>query len=452
MKSINPSNGSLIAEYTPHTEEEIDTILCHVDRAQRAHATTTFSERSKRMFAVAELLLERRDRYASLLTAEMGKTITQARAEIEKCAWVCRYFAENAEAFLADHPMPSDASESYVSFEPLGVVCAVMPWNYPFWQVLRFAAPSLMAGNGAVLKHASNVSGAALALEELMRDGGFTENLFRTLLIPGSRVERVIADPRVAAVTLTGSGPSGRAVAAAAGTALKPCVMELGGSDPYIVLEDCNLPSCVETSVRARMQNTGQSCIAAKRFVVVEAVLEQFTELHLERVRSLVIGDPADEETEVGPLAREDLLEELHDQVQRSVDAGASLLRGGHRIDRPGVFYEPTVLSNVGPGMPAFEEETFGPVSAIVPVSSEDEAIDRANASRFGLGASIWTLDLLKAKRMMRRLDSGAVFINGMVKSDPRLPFGGVKESGFGRELSIYGIREFVNKKTVWVS
>lgn len=451
MKSINPATNVPIRDYSEHTDEEVDQILGAAAEAQRRHAQSTFQERSKHLYRAAEILLDRRDEYASLLTQEMGKVIAQARAEVEKCAWVCRYFAENAEAFLADETMESDASDSFVTFEPLGVVLAVMPWNYPFWQVLRFAAPAVMAGNGAVLKHASNVSGAALALESLFRDAGFHQDLFRTVLIPGSRVERVIADRRVAAVTLTGSGPAGRSVASAAGRALKPCVMELGGSDPFIVLDDCNLPSCVETSVLARMQNTGQSCIAAKRFIVVESVLEQFSRLHVDRVETLRVGDPMDPETEIGPLARRDLVDELHDQVERSVAAGARVLTGGHRIDGAGAFYAPTVLTDVAPGMAAFDEETFGPVSAIVPAGSEEEAVALANQSVFGLGASLWTLDLLRAKRLMRRIQAGAVFVNGMTKSDPRLPFGGIKESGYGRELSIYGIREFVNKKTVWI-
>ena len=452
MKSINPATNVPIREYSEHTDEEVDQILGTAAEAQRTHAQSTFQERSKHLYRVAEILLDRRDEYATLMSREMGKVIAQARAEVEKCAWVCRYFAEHAEAFLADETMVSDASDSFVTFEPLGVVLAVMPWNYPFWQVLRFAAPAVMAGNGAVLKHASNVSGAALALESLFRDAGFHHDLFRTLLIPGSRVQHVIADRRVAAVTLTGSGPAGRSVASAAGRALKPCVMELGGSDPFIVLDDCNLPSCVETSVLARMQNTGQSCIAAKRFIVVESVLEQFSRLHVDRVEALRVGDPMDTETEIGPLARRDLVDELHDQVERSVAAGARVLTGGHRIDGAGAFYAPTVLADVAPGMVAFEEETFGPVSAIIPAGSEEEAVELANQSVFGLGASLWTLDLLRAKRLMRRIQAGAVFVNGMTKSDPRLPFGGIKESGHGRELSIYGIREFVNKKTVWIA
>lgn len=452
MRSINPRNLEVISEYSPHTDRQVDDILSRVDNAARRWRETAFEERSKLTYRAADILLERKEEYAGLMTSEMGKPLVQARAEVEKCAWVCRYFAEHAQRFLANEPMESDAGDSYVSFEPLGVVLAVMPWNFPFWQVLRFAAPAIMAGNGGVLKHASNVTGAALALEGLFRDAGFDEDLFRALLLPGSRVQGVIEDRRIAAVTLTGSGPAGRAVAAAAGRALKPSVLELGGSDPFIVLSDCNLPSCVETSVTARMQNNGQSCIAAKRFIVVRDILEQFTRLHVERVRSLVVGDPRDERTEVGPLAREDLLEELDDQVHRSLDAGARLLCGGRRIDREGAFYEPTVLSDVRPGMAAFDEETFGPVSSIVPVDSEEEAIGTANSSAFGLGASLWTLDMLKARTLARRIEAGAVFVNGMTKSDPRLPFGGIKESGYGRELSVFGIREFVNKKTVWIA
>jgi succinate-semialdehyde dehydrogenase/glutarate-semialdehyde dehydrogenase len=451
MKSINPATLEVLAEYPSYTDAELEDILTGSHRAAVAHARTPFESRSRLMHRVAEILLDRRDEYAGLLTSEMGKPIVQARSEIEKCAWVCRYFADHAEEFLADEKLESDASDSFVSFEPLGVVLAVMPWNYPFWQVLRFAAPAVMAGNGALLKHASNVSGCALALEDLFRRAGFDEDLFRTVLVEGSRAEALVGDRRIAAVTLTGSGPAGRAVAAAAGRALKPSVMELGGSDPYIVLEDSNLPACVETSVTARMQNTGQSCIAAKRFIVVEPVVDQFTQLHVDRVRSLTVGDPMSEDTDIGPLARADLVDELDAQVRHSVDAGAKLLCGGKRVEGPGVYYEPTVLTDVRKGMPAFDEETFGPVSAIVSVASEEEAIAVANDSFFGLGAAIWTLDLLKARRMAHSIAAGAVFINGMTKSDPRLPFGGIKGSGYGRELSAFGIREFVNKKTVWI-
>jgi len=365
---------------------------------------------------------------------------------------VCDYYADNAEKFLADEIIETDAGKSFVAFEPIGVVLAVMPWNFPFWQVFRFAAPALMAGNAGILKHASNVPGSALAIEEVFRTAGFPENIFRTLVIPSRAVEDVIKDPRVQAVTLTGSEPAGMAVAATAGHELKKTVLELGGSDPFIVLEDADLPACVNTSVNARMINAGQSCIAAKRFIVVESRVREFEEQQAAIMEAMKMGDPLDETTQVGPLARPDLLDELDEQVQKSIAMGARLLTGGKKADLPGAYYEPTVLTDVKKGMPVYEQETFGPVSAVIPVKDEEEAIAVANDSEFGLGGSVWSRDLKRAEKVARQIYTGAVFVNGMTKSDPRLPFGGVKKSGYGRELSHYGIREFVNIKTIWIA
>jgi succinate-semialdehyde dehydrogenase/glutarate-semialdehyde dehydrogenase len=370
---------------------------------------------------------------------------------VEKCAWVCEYYAENAGLFLKDEIIESDANKSYVAFEPLGVILAVMPWNFPFWQVFRFAAPALMAGNVGILKHASNVPGCALAIEKVFRDAGLPENLFSTLMIPANKVEDVIANEYVKAVTLTGSESAGSAVASTAGKYLKKSVLELGGSDPYIVLEDADLPKCSKVSVQSRMLNVGQSCIAAKRFIVVKSVLDEFEKLHTSHVKNLKVGDPLSEETDIGPLARGEYVEELHRQVRESINLGARLLCGGSKIEGPGAFYEPTVLTNVKAGMAVYEEETFGPVSAIIPVEDEKEAIKVANDTEFGLGGSIWSRDIKNAENLARQVNTGGMFINGMTKSDPRLPFGGIKRSGYGRELSHYGIKEFVNIKTIWI-
>jgi succinate-semialdehyde dehydrogenase/glutarate-semialdehyde dehydrogenase len=371
---------------------------------------------------------------------------------VEKCAWVCTYYADNAASFLEDEKIDTDASTSFVAFQPLGVVLAVMPWNFPFWQVFRFVAPGLMAGNGAVLKHASNVPGSALAIEEVLRSAGFPEHLFRTLLIPSGKVDAIIHNEHVRAVTLTGSEPAGSAVAATAGKLIKKSVLELGGSDPFIVLEDADIPACVQTSVKSRLINTGQSCIAAKRFIVVRSIAEEFQEQHMAAMKKLKLGDPLDEDTDIGPLAREDLVDDIEKQVSASVAMGAEVLMGGERADRPGAYYLPTILTKVGRGMPAYDEETFGPVSAIIEVEDAQEAINVANDSRFGLGGAVWSRDVDKAVSVARQVTTGGMFINGHTKSDPRLPFGGVKKSGYGRELSHYGIKEFVNKKTIWIA
>jgi succinate-semialdehyde dehydrogenase/glutarate-semialdehyde dehydrogenase len=385
------------------------------------------------------------------MTDEMGKPIQQSISEIEKCKWVCEYYAENAENFLEEEIIETDADKSYVQFDPLGVVLAIMPWNFPFWQVFRFAAPALMAGNVALLKHASNVQMCAREIESIFRDAGFPEGCFTTLLIGSSKVEQVIANSSVKAVTLTGSEIAGSKVAQFSGRYIKKTVMELGGSDPFIVLEDADIDKAVETGVKARLINNGQSCIAAKRFIIVENVFDKFKEQFVAKMKAQKIGDPLDESVDIGPMARRDLMEQLHDQVERSVKNGAKLICGGKPLDRKGNYYPPTVLTDIKPGMPAYEEELFGPVAALFKVEDVYQALEVANSSKYGLGASLWTEDLQKARELTRLIESGSVFINGLVKSDPRLPFGGVKFSGYGRELSHYGIKEFVNIKTVWI-
>lgn len=410
------------------------------------------ADRSKVFKRAAKLLGEREGRYASLISQEMGKPIAQARAEVQKCAWACEYFAEHSKHFLSDEKIETGASYSGVVYEPLGAILAIMPWNFPFWQVMRFAAPTLMAGNVGLLKHASDVPGCSLAIEELFFDAGFPQGVFQSLLVRTSVVKDLIKHPVVKAVSLTGSERAGRVVASEAGAAIKKCVLELGGSDPFIVLDDANLEKAMDGAVTGRMQNAGQSCIAAKRFFIAKKISKQFIEGFVQRVKDLVVGDPADETTDIGPIVREDLLEELEAMVSASADRGAEILCGGSRLDRPGFYFAPTVMVKAKSGMEIFDEETFGPIAAITVVRSADEAVELANQSRFGLGASIWSENIDYAERMARRIDSGSVFINGIVKSDPRLPFGGIKASGYGRELSIAGIREFVNIKTVWVA
>jgi acyl-CoA reductase-like NAD-dependent aldehyde dehydrogenase len=451
ITSVNPATEEILATFDPHTPEQVEEAVGQAQDAFIAWRGRTIAERAVPMRALAKLLRERAARYGRLLTLEMGKPITEAKAEIEKCAWNCDFYAENAARFLADEPVKANAKRSLVAFEPLGIVLAVMPWNYPFWQVIRFAAPAFMAGNAAVLKHASNVPQAALAIEEAIRDAGFPEGLLRTLLLPGSAVEPLIADDRVRAVTLTGSSQTGSRIAELAGRAIKKQVLELGGSDPFIVLKDADITAAATVAARARNQNNGQSCIAAKRFIVEHGVLEEFQERFTKQVASLRIGDPLDAATQVGPLARADLRDALERQVRESVRAGAKVMTGGERWGERGYYYRPTVLANVRPGMPAFDEETFGPVAAIVSAADADEAVALANSSEYGLGANLWTRDDAAGEKLARRIESGQVFINGMVASDPRLPFGGTKHSGYGRELSAFGIREFTNIKTIWV-
>jgi succinate-semialdehyde dehydrogenase/glutarate-semialdehyde dehydrogenase len=451
ITSVNPATDQILATFEPHTSDQIDEALGQAQDAFLAWRGRSLAQRAVPMRRLATVLRERADRYAKLMSQEMGKPITEARAEIEKCAWNCEFYAEHAELFLADLPTTSNARTSYVSFEPLGIVLAVMPWNYPFWQVIRFAAPALMAGNAAVLKHASNVPQSALAIEEAIRDAGFPEGLFKTLLLVGGAVEPIIADHRIRAVTLTGSSATGSQIAQAAGRALKKTVLELGGSDPFIVLADADIANAATTGVRARNQNTGQSCIAAKRFLLEADIADDFERRFVEGVKALRIGDPLDAQTQIGPLARPDLRENLERQVKESVRMGARVVAGGKRWGERGAFYTPTVLTDVTPDMPVFAEETFGPVAALVRVADADAAIDLANSSEYGLGATLWTRDIARAEKIARRIESGQVFINGMVASDPRLPFGGVKNSGYGRELSAFGIREFTNIKTVWI-
>ena len=451
ITSINPATGEVLARFDPFTQDEVDQALDEAQDAFVAWQERSFQERAVPMRRLAALLRERADRYGRLITLEMGKPIVEARAELEKCAVGCEHYAENAARYLADEVIATNAKKSFVAFQPLGIVLAVMPWNFPFWQVIRFAAPAFMAGNAAVLKHASNVPQCALAIEEVFRDAGFPEGLLRTLLLAGSQVEPVIDDLRVRAVTLTGSSDTGSRIAQLAGRALKKTVLELGGSDPFIVLADADLGQAAKIATRARNQNTGQSCIAAKRFIAVESIAADFERRFAAEVGALNIGDPLDAKTQIGPLAREDLREALERQVRDSVAIGARVLTGGERGNGKGWYYRPTVLANVTEDMPVFKEETFGPVAAVVRVGDADEAVRVANDSAYGLGANLWTKDLALGERLARRIESGSVFVNGMVASDPRLPFGGVKRSGYGRELSSYGIKEFVNIQTIWI-
>jgi succinate-semialdehyde dehydrogenase/glutarate-semialdehyde dehydrogenase len=451
IQSINPATEEVLASFEPFTSEQVDEALGQADDAFRAWRERSLSERAVPMRKLAKLLRERADRYGALMTAEMGKPIGEARAEAEKCAWGCEHFAENAARYLADEQIASSARKSIVAFEPLGVILAVMPWNFPFWQVIRFAAPALMAGNAAIVKHASNVPQCALAIEDAIREAGFPEGLLRAVLVAGGAVEPIIDDPRIRAVTLTGSSDTGSRIAELAGRALKKTVLELGGSDPYIVLADADLDAAAKTGARARNQNNGQSCIAAKRFIAERSIAAEFERKFASAVEALVVGDPMDPKTDIGPLARRDLLETLERQVTDSIRMGARVLTGGERVGRRGFFYRPTILADVSEEMPAFKEETFGPVAAVVRVADADEAVRVANDSPYGLGASLWTRDVAFGERLARKVESGSVFVNGMVASDPRLPFGGVKRSGYGRELSAYGIREFTNVQTIWI-
>ena len=453
LRSIDPTTGEEIASYTEMSADEIGRIINACHEAHLDWRNTSFEQRAARLESAAALLRERREALAQLMTQEMGKPIVQSRAEIDKCAWVCRYYAENAESFLAHQPVETDARKSFVAFEPLGVVLAVMPWNFPFWQVFRFAAPALMAGNTGLLKHASNVQGCALAIEEVFRDAGYPENGFRTLLIGSSMVESAVLHPKVKAVTLTGSTPAGQAVAEQAGAVLKKTVLELGGSDPYLILEDADLDTAVESCVAGRLLNTGQSCIAAKRFIVPRSICQDFEARCVALMAKKQIGDPTDESSDLGPMARTDLRDELHDQVMRTLEQGARCLLGGEIPASPGAFYPATVLTDVRAGMPAYCEELFGPVATIIPVEDEEEAIHVANDTVFGLGAAVFTRDLERGEEIAtHRLEAGSCFVNAFVKSDPRLPFGGIKGSGYGRELGPFGIREFVNIKTVYIA
>jgi succinate-semialdehyde dehydrogenase/glutarate-semialdehyde dehydrogenase len=451
ISSVNPASGQEIQSYQLLSADAIETILANTAQAQVNWMATSFQQRGEQLRAVAEQLRNNKDTLARLITSEMGKLIGEAEGEIDKCAWVCDYYADNGARFLADNVLESDASRSLVAWQPLGTVLAVMPWNFPFWQVFRCAAPALMAGNTVLLKHASNVPGCALMLEQLFQQAGFPASVFSTLLISSGQVAEVIADPRVHAVSLTGSEKAGRSVAASAGEQLKKCVLELGGSDAFVVLEDAELDAAVEMAVRSRFLNTGQSCIAAKRFIVVETIADAFVEKFQAAMEQLRVGDPLDRDTTLAPMAREDLRDGLHRQVSASVNEGALLLAGGEPLPGAGWYYAATLLDQVQPGMPAYDEETFGPLAAVIRARDEDHALGIANDSRFGLGGCVWSGDDTRGEAFARRMECGCAFVNGMVKSDPRLPFGGIKHSGYGRELSLLGIREFVNAKTLWV-
>src|ERR1700682_5672795 len=452
-QTINPASGAVVASYEETSPEAVQAIIASAHEAYLEWRSTSFRERAVLMRRAADVLRGNAREYARLMAEEMGKPIRDGIAEIQKCAGGCDYYAESAERFLAPEPVATEARKSYIAFSPLGVVLAVMPWNFPFWQVFRFAAPGLMAGNGAVLKHASNVPGCALAIEQVFRKAGFPEHLFRTLLIGSKEVSAVIEHPLVRAVTLTGSGPAGRAVAGKAGEMLKKTVLELGGSDPYLVLEDADLELAAAVCTKGRLVNSGQSCIAAKRFIVVDKIRREFEDLFVKRMSGAKMGDPLSAETEVGPLARHDLRDELHRQVEASIAKGARCLLGGKIPEHPGAYYPPTVLTDVGKGMPAYEDELFGPVAAVIPVKDEAEGGATANDSVFGLGGGVITRDLPRGERIAAEMiESGCVFVNDAVRSDARLPFGGVKESGYGRELSSYGIKEFVNIKTVVIA
>ena len=454
LHSINPFNGEPLEQLDATSTAGVEAALAAAEVAATSWAERPFKERATLLGSVAGLLRERRTDLARMITREMGKLIGEAEAEIEKCALVCDYYAERAfdDGFLADEITASDASRSLVAFQPLGPLLAVMPWNFPFWQVFRCAAPALAAGNTLLLKHASNVPRCALTIAELWRDAGAPEGVFQSLLIEADRAEQLVADPRIRAVSLTGSERAGSRVAAVAGEHLKKAVLELGGSDAFVVLDDADLEQAASIAAKSRFMNAGQSCIAAKRFILVDAVADAFIERFRAAAEALAPGDPLDTDTTLAPLARRDIRDTLHEQVEQSIAAGARLLCGGEPLDRPGWFYAPTLLDGVAPGMPAYEQELFGPVAAIIRARDEADALRIANDSRFGLGGSVWTADTARGEAFARRMACGAAFVNGLVKSDPRLPFGGIKTSGHGRELGALGIREFVNAKTLWIA
>lgn len=448
FKSINPYTNELIEEFDTHTTEDILQAIDTADKTFTTWRSTSFAERATLMRKAAEVLRSGKEKYALSMVQEMGKPITEAYAEVEKCAVVCEYYADHAETFLQDEVVSTEADKSYVKYQPLGAVLAVMPWNYPYWQVFRFAAPALMAGNVCLLKHAQNVTRCALFIEEIFTIAGFPTGAFKSLVITPEQTKTVIENKKVKAVTLTGSERAGKSVASTAGAHIKKTVLELGGSNAFIVLDDADMEVAAEVGCTSRMVNTGQSCIAAKRFIVMRSIAEQFTQLLHDKITALKHGEPTDEQTQVGPLARVDLAEKLEQQVQQSLDAGAKLLMGHKRVN---AFYQPTIITDVKPGMPAFDEELFGPVASIITVDSEEEALELANMSNYGLGMTVCTRSAEKAQLFIDGAEDGAVFVNSQVRSDPRLPFGGTKLSGYGRELSAHGIKEFVNIKTVYV-
>ncbi len=451
IQTFNPTTGEVLETFEPYTQEQINEALDQAHQAFLQWRTLSFAERGKYLHNLANHMRDHKTELAKTAVLEMGKSITEAEAEVEKCAWNCDYFAENAESFLGDAKISSNATESYVAFRPLGVVLAVMPWNFPYWQVFRFAAPALMAGNTTILKHASNVSRVALDIERIFQEAGLPPGVLRTVLVPGSETAKLIEDPRIAAVTLTGSEAAGVEVAATSGHVLKKTVLELGGSDAFIVLDDADLDEAAQVAVTARFQNNGQSCIAAKRFIVVESVADAFEQKFVANTARLKVGDPLEYDTKVGPVARGDLRDSLHELVQQSVQQGAKVLIGGKPLTGKGYFYEPTILTNVTPEMPVFTDETFGPAAAIIRARDAEHAIELANNSKFGLSSNLWTRNIDRARQLAAHIEAGGVFINGMTASDPRLPFGGVKRSGYGRELSSFGIQEFVNVQTVWI-
>jgi succinate-semialdehyde dehydrogenase/glutarate-semialdehyde dehydrogenase len=452
MKTVDPATGERIESYEEDTEEDVDRALAAASDAHEAWTETTLRERERLLAATADVLRDRKRDLAERATREMGKPISQSIAEVEKCAWLCEHYAEYTSAYLQDEHYPSPAGTTVkTSYEPLGPILAVMPWNFPYWQVFRFAAPNLTAGNVGLLKHASNVPGCALAIKDVFEAAGYPEDVFQTLLVGSDLVDDIVADRRIRGVTLTGSGPAGRDVAASAAEHLKKSVLELGGSDPFVVLDDADLGEAAESGAWARNQNGGQSCIAAKRFVVVDEVYDAFAEQLVAAFEDLTIGDPMDEATDVGPQARQDLLEHLHEQVERSVAAGAEVELGGEPLDREGAYYPPTVLTDVPENCPASDEELFGPVAVLERVEDEQEAVEVANDTTFGLGATVWTQDRDRGECVAGRIDAGCVYVNQLTKSDPRVPFGGVKDSGYGRELAEDGIKEFLNRKTIWV-
>jgi len=451
LTTLDPTTGEALDTYEIHDRAAIDATLERAAGTYRTWRATPLAQRAGPVRAAAALLRARKSELATLATREMGKTLVEAEAEVEKCATGCEHYANEGARYLANSPAESSAAKSYVAYRPLGTLLAIMPWNFPFWQVFRAAAPALVAGNVVVLKHAANVTGCALAIEEIFTAAGFPPGAFATLVVAGRDMEAIVADPRVAAVTLTGSEGAGSSVAAVAGKHLKKTVLELGGSDAFIVLADADIDAAARTAVKARFQNNGQSCIAAKRFIVEAPVHDAFLDAFVRYTRELVIGNPLDRTTKLGPLARADLRDDLARQVEATLQAGATLVTGGHVIAGAGNFYEPTIVANVTPEMPMFGEETFGPAAAVVRARDVEHAVELANASPYGLGGNLWTRDTERAEAIAARLESGGVFINGMTASDPRLPFGGIKRSGYGRELSVFGIHEFVNVQTVWI-